>query len=72
MYWAVQEATLALTEAMHIAQQSGDNAALVHALAMLTHLADSASLSAAPMAAPLPPSRRAEAKHTHLLHLLRK
>ena len=68
----MQEATLALTEAMHIAQQSGDNTALVHALAMLAHLVDAASLSAAPVASSGPPSRRAEAKHTHLLHLLRK
>ena len=34
--------------------------------------ADAPSLSAAPVAGPGPPGRRAEAKHTHLLHLLRK
>ena len=68
----MQEATLALTEAMHIAQQSGDNMALAHSLAMLSHLVDSASLSAAPVLSSGPPSRRAEAKHIHLLRLLRK
>lgn len=68
----LQEATLALTEAMHIAQQSGDNTALVHSLAMLTHLVDSASLSAAPVLSSGSPGRRAEAKHIHLLRLLRK
>ena len=68
----VQEATLALTEAMHIAQQSGDNMALAHSLAMLSHLVDSASLSAAPVLSSGAPSRRAEAKHIHLLRLLRK
>ena len=68
----MQEATLALTEAMHIAQQSGDNSALVHSLAMLSHLVDSASLSAAPVLSSGPASRRAEAKHIHVLRLLRK
>ena len=68
----LQEAALALTEAMHIAQQSGDNMALAHSLAMLSHLVDTASLSAAPVLSSGPPSRRAEAKHIHLLRLLRK
>jgi hypothetical protein len=67
-----QEAMLALTEAMHIAQQSGDNCALVHSLAMLSHLVDRAALSAAPVLGSGPASRRAEAKHIHLLRLLRK
>ena len=44
-----QEAALALEEAIHIAQQANDHAALAHALAALTALADAASPAASPL-----------------------
>lgn len=45
---SMQEASLALNEALRKAQQSNDHTALAHALAVLTRLFDVAAPAAAP------------------------
>lgn len=71
MHWA-QEATLALNEALHIAQQSNDHVALAHTLATLTSLLDSASPELAPAVQETRGLPGPHTKHLQLLRLLRR
>ncbi|EIE21294.1 hypothetical protein COCSUDRAFT_83518 [Coccomyxa subellipsoidea C-169] len=68
----VQEATLALNEALHIAQQINDHVALAHTLATLTSLLDSASPELAPAVQETRGLPGPHTKHLQLLRLLRR
>lgn len=68
----LQEATLALNEALHIAQQSNDHVALAHTLATLTSLLDAASPALAPAVQETRGLPGPHTKHLQLLRLLRR
>ncbi len=67
-----QEATLALNEALHVAQQSSDHVALANSLAALTALLDAAAPGLAPSVQEMRGLDGPHTKHLQLLRLLRR